>query len=358
MMEIPIVLTLSELLNKALKDSASDLHLIPGQSPLYRINTKLVRAEQYPAVTPQDTENFAKQMMSEERFGQFIDQRDMDLSTQVCEEGRFRVNTHFQRDVIAISFRAIPAKVPPFERLNLPPIVESFAELPRGLVLITGQTGHGKSTTLAAMIEMVNRKFGKHIITLEDPVEYQLTSDKSVVEQREVGSDVTSFANGLRHALRQDPDVIMVGEMRDLETTSAAITAAETGHLVLSTMHTQSASQTVERILDIYPAQQQGQIRAMLSNSLRAVVSMTLFSRIDVDGMIPACEIMVCNVAVSNCIRTDRIHEIPNIIQTGAAIGMCTLDDSIKELCLSGKISRQQALAHAVRPERMSSALG
>lgn len=352
------MLTLSELLNKAIEDSASDLHLIPGQRPLYRVHTRLVRAEQCPVLTPQDTENFAKEMMGEDRFAQFLDQRDMDLSTQICEKARFRVNTHFQRDVIAISLRAIPTEVPRLEQLNLPPIVESFAEMPRGLVLVTGQTGHGKSTTLAAMIESVNHKFDKHIITLEDPIEYQLVSDKSVIEQREVGGDVTSFANGLRHALRQDPDVIMVGEMRDLETTSAAITAAETGHLVLSTMHTQSAAQTVERILDIYPAQQQGQIRAMLSNSLQAVVSMTLFSRMDAKGMIPACEIMVCNAAVSNCIRTDRVHEIANIIQTGAALGMCTLDDSIKSLCLSGKISRQQALAQAVRPERMSAALG
>ena len=352
------MLTLSELLNKTLENSASDLHLIPGQKPLYRVNTKLVRDEQYPVITPPDTENFAKQMMGEDRFGQFLDQRDMDLSTQVCEEGRFRVNTHFQRNVIAISFRAIPAKVPQFNQLNLPPIVESFAEMPRGLVLITGQTGHGKSTTLAAMVDSINHRFGKHIITLEDPVEYQLISDKSVIEQREVGSDVTSFASGLRHALRQDPDVIMVGEMRDLETTSAAITAAETGHLVLSTMHTQSAAQTIERVLDIYPAQQQSQIRAMLSNSLQAVVSMTLFSREDAEGMVPACEIMVCNAAVSNCIRTNRIHEIPNLIQTGASIGMCALDDSIKNLCLSGKISRQQALAQAVRPERLSAALG
>ena len=349
--------TLLELLNKALSDGASDMHLIPGLKPLYRINTVLAPAEGYAPVAAGDTERFAKEMLGDGRFEEFLRCRDIDFSTEAHPAGRFRVNAHFQHGEIAIAFRAIPSEPPDLAQLNLPTIIQSFAELPRGLVLITGQTGHGKSTTLAAMIQHVNRRFSRHVITLEDPMEYELHSNKSVIEQRELGSDVPSFASGLKHALRQDPDIIMVGEMRDLETTSAAITAAETGHLVLSCMHTQNSAQTVERILDIYPPQQQNQIGTMLANTLQAVVSLILFRRADIKGMIPACEVMICSAAVRNCIRTNRIHEIPNIIQTSASAGMCTLDDSIKELCQSGKIDRDRALSQAVRPKRMDSVL-
>jgi len=351
------VATLLELLNKALENAASDMHLIPGLKPLLRINTVLAPADEYAPLAAEDTERFTKQMLDEKHFGDFLLRRDIDFSTEAHPAGRFRVNAHFQNGEIAIALRAIPPDPPDLEQLNLPTIIQSFAELPRGLVLITGQTGHGKSTTLAAMIQHVNRRFSRHVITLEDPVEYELRSSKSVIEQRELGSDVPSFASGLRHALRQDPDIIMVGEMRDLETTSAAITAAETGHLVLSSMHTQNSAQTVERILDIYPSQQQSQIRTMLANTLQAVVSLILFRRADAEGMIPACEVMICSAAVRNCIRTNRVHEIPNIIQTSASTGMFTLDDSIKELCQSGKIERDRALSQAARPKRMDSVL-
>jgi len=207
------------------------------------------------------------------------------------------------------------------------------------------------------MIDAMNHRFEHHVITIEDPIEYLLKWDKCVIEQRELGSDVPSFGSGLRHALRQDPDIILVGEMRDLETTSAAITAAETGHLVLSTLHTQNASQTIERIIDIYPAEQQNQIRSMLSNTLQAVVSQVLFKRNDKSGMVPACEVMVCTPAVRNCIRENRIHEIPNIIETSRAMGMCTLDESIKTLCLNGHITREQALTQASRPDSLNRAL-
>ncbi len=349
--------TLLELLNKALCDGASDLHLIPGLKPLYRINTVLAPADEYALITREEVTRFAKEMLGEARFEEFLLRRDMDFSTEAHPAGRFRVNAHFQQNAIAIAFRAIPAAPPEFSQLNLPPIIQAFAELPRGLVLITGQTGHGKSTTLAAMVEYINRKLSRHVITLEDPVEYQLHSNKCVIEQRELGTDVPSFASGLRHALRQDPDIIMVGEMRDLETTSAAITAAETGHLVLSSMHTLNCAQTVERILDLYPGNQQSQIRTMLANTLQAVISLMLFKRVDAKGMIPACEVMICNAAVRNCIRTNRVHEIPNIIQTSASTGMCTLDDSIKELYQTGKIERDRALSQATRPDRMDSAL-
>jgi twitching motility protein PilT len=292
-------------------------------------------------------------MVGDRRFETFEEHRDIDFSIQVENVGRFRVNAHYQRETIAIAFRSIPDQIPPLHELNLPRLVERLVDLPRGLVLVTGVTGSGKSTTLAAMIEAMNQRYAHHIITMEDPVEYQLRSKKSIIEQREVGSDVPTFASGLKHALRQDPDIILVGEMRDLETTSSAISAAETGHLVLSTLHTQDAAQTIERIIDIYPGDQQNQIRSMLSNTLQAVVGQVLFKRQDGSGMVPACEVMVCTPAVRSCIRENRIHEIPNIISTGRSMGMCTLDDSIKALYLNGRINRQQALSRAVHPENL-----
>lgn len=348
---------LQQILSKAFKGGASDVHIVPGHPPLYRIHTVLQPAGEYPVITPGQAEDFVKELIGPERFRGLQERRDLDFSAQVKGLGRFRVNAHYQRNNIAIAFRAIPNNIPALADLNLPPVVETFVEFPRGLILVTGQTGSGKSTTLASMIDAMNRRYGYHVITIEDPIEYDIPSIKSVVEQRELGSDVPSFASGLRHALRQDPDVILVGEMRDLETTSAAITAAETGHLVLSTIHTQNASQSIERIIDIYPASQQNQIRSMLSNTLQAVVSQVLFKRCDKPGMVPACEIMVCNSAVRNCIRENRIHEIPNIIQTGSALGMCILDDSIKALFLNNLITRQQALSEAVRPQNLRTAL-
>ncbi len=348
---------LQQLLIMAMKAGASDVHIVPGLPPLFRIHTMLSPAPDMPPVTPAQSFEFVKGMIGPKRMERLDVVRDVDFSTEVPSLGRFRVNAHYQRDSVAIAFRAIPHVVPALNTLNLPSIVETLVDLPRGLLLVTGQTGSGKSTTLAAMIDTINQRYPEHVITLEDPVEYELRSNKCVIEQREVGSDVPDFASGLKHALRQDPDIILVGEMRDLETTSAAITAAETGHLVMSTLHTQNASQTIERIIDIYPAEQQNQIRAMLSNTLQAVISMVLFKRADIPGMVPACEVMICNPAVRNCIRENRIHEIPNIIETSRGIGMCTLDDAIKALYLNGRISRQQAIGHAARPEALSRAL-
>ena len=348
---------LQELLTAALSSGESDLHIVPGMPPLFRIHTALGPAPGHEPVTPQQSQQFVREMVGEERLRRLEDQRDIDFSTQVKGIGRFRVNAHYQRETVAIAFRAISDRVPPIEELNLPAVAAKFVDLPRGLVLVTGETGSGKSTTLASMIDAMNRRYDHHIITLEDPIEYELRNNKSVIEQRELGVDVPTFASGLRHALRQDPDIILVGEMRDLETTSAAITAAETGHLVLSTLHTQNAAQTVERIIDIYPAEQQNQIRAMLANTLQAVISQVLFKRLDKPGMVPACEVMICTAAVRNCIRENRIHEIPNVIETNRRLGMCTLDDSIKALCLNGWISRQQAISQAIRPESLHTAL-
>jgi len=349
---------IKELLTMSLEAGASDVHLVPNMPPLFRINTVLQPVEgSYPIIKPEHTEQFVKQMLGEDRLKRLAEKRDVDFSTEVEGKGRFRVNAHFQRDSIAIAFRAISNEVPSISDLHLPLIVESFVDLPRGLVLITGETGSGKSTTLASLIDAMNHKYKHHVLTLEDPVEYELKSDKCVIEQRELGGDVPSFSSGLKHALRQDPDIILVGEMRDLETTSAAITAAETGHLVLSTLHTQSAAQTIERIIDIYPGSQQNQIRAMLANTLQAVVSQVLFQRINTPGMAPACEVMLCTPAVRNCIRENRIHEIPNIIETSRSMGMCTLDDSIKTLYFNGQISKEQAIAQANRPESLSRAI-
>jgi len=348
---------LKQLLTKAFEMGASDLHLVPGLPPQVRIHTSLQSAEGFDVIRPEQTEQFVKDMITTDRYKKFLELHDADFSADVENVARFRVNAHFQRGQIAIAFRAIADHVPALPDLNLPPIVATFVDLPRGLILVTGPTGSGKSTTLASMIDAMNRRYTHHIITLEDPVEYELNSNTCVIEQRELGIDVPTFASGLRHSLRQDPDIILVGEMRDLETISAAITAAETGHLVLSTLHTQNAHQTIERIIDVYPPAQQSQIRAMLSNTLQAVVSMTLMKRQDVPGMVPACEIMVCNAAVRNCIRENRIHEIPNIIETNRARGMCTLDDSIKTLYLNGVISWEDAIAKAARPEALHRAL-
>ena len=351
------MIDLHELLIKALESDASDIHLVAGLPPLFRTHTVLQPVQGCETITSEDTEKYVMDMVGERRFQTFLDNRDLDFSTSVPRHGRFRVNAHFQRDTIAIAFRAISSDVPMLESLGLPPIVQEFVDKPHGLILVTGETGSGKSTTLAAMIDAMNHRYNHHILTVEDPIEYLIPWDKCVIEQRELGSDVPTFASGLKHALRQDPDIIMVGEMRDLETTSAAITAAETGHLVLSTLHTQNASQTIERIVDIYPATQQAQIRSMLANTLQAVVSQVLFRRIDQKGMVPACEIMICTSAVRNCIRENRIHEIPNIIETGKNVGMCTLDESIKTLYLNGMISHQQAVSQATRPDALEQLL-
>jgi twitching motility protein PilT len=251
----------------------------------------------------------------------------------------------------------ISSKVPILDNLNLPPVVKRFADLPRGLVLVTGDTGSGKSTTLAAIVDHINQLRQQHIITLEDPIEYVIPSKRCLVEQREVGQDCDSFCTALRHVVRQDPDVILVGEMRDLETVGAAVTAAETGHFVLSTLHTIDAPGTIERIIDFFPPNQQDQIRGQLANTLRGVISQTLFPRIDRPGMIPAIEILIVTPAVRNCIRESRLFEIPNIIATNRGLGMQSLDASIRDLYLNGYIDRESAIAQAANPDRLAQML-
>jgi twitching motility protein PilT len=324
--------------------------------PVARKNTELLNLE-FPVVSDADAKEMVLAMVGPERFEKFEKNRDIDFSTTLDDGHRFRVNAHYQRETIAISFRVIPNQIPLIDDLHLPEIVKELTNLPRGLVLVTGHTGSGKSTTLAAMVGVINTKYRKRIITLEDPVEYALENDISMIEQREIGSDCPEFASGLRHVLRQDPDIIMVGEMRDLETTSSTITAAETGHLVFSTLHTINAPQTIERIIDIYPANQQGQIRTMLANTLQAIISQTLFRRIDRPGMVPCVELLLCTSAVRNCIRENRIYEIPNIIETSRKLGMQTLDHSIAEMYSRGYIDREEAVTRSSNPGKMEKIL-
>ncbi|MCH7847811.1 MAG: type IV pilus twitching motility protein PilT [Planctomycetes bacterium] len=343
---------LGEILKTAHQHDASDIHLISGHPPMMRVHTVMTPMD-CPILTPEAAEAALHEMTTPEQRAVFKERKDLDFSYQVEGLGRYRVNAHRQRGTIGLAMRAVKEKVPPLEDLNLPDVISRLTYLPRGLVLVTGDTGSGKSTTLAAMIQSMNERYRKHIITLEDPVEYAFQSNKCLIEQRELGQDMPSFASGLKHALRQDPDIILVGEMRDLETSALAISAAETGHLVLSTLHTVNASQTVERIIDMYPAGQQNQIRSMLSNTLQAVISQTLFSRIDKPGMAPAVEVMLCTPAIRNIIRESRTFEIPNVIDTNRQMGMISLDNSIAELYFNGLISREDAVAQAAYPDKL-----
>jgi len=344
------------ILAEAIKESASDVHINVGLPPILRKNTELVDMD-FPIISNEHAKEMVLGMLGPERFKKFETLRDADFSTMLDDGHRFRVNAHFQRGTIAISFRLIPNQIPDLDDLHLAQIVRDLADLPRGLVVVTGHTGAGKSTTLAAMLGSINSKYRKHIITLEDPIEYALENKMSIIEQREIGFDCPSFGAALKRVLRQDPDIIMVGEMRDLETTRSTVTAAETGHLVFSTLHTINAAQTIERIIDIYPAGQQNQIRTMLANTLQAVISQTLFRRVDQPGMIPCTEILLCTSAVRNCIRENRIYEIGNIIETSRKFGMQTMDHGITDAYFKGYIGREEAIARSCNPSKMEKLL-
>lgn len=331
---------------------ASDIHIVAGEPATMRIHQVMTPVGDI-AMTPEVVESMFAQISNKETKAIFEREKDADFSYEVSGLARYRVNAHLQKGVIGLAMRAIKSKVPPLNALALPEVIARLTYLPRGLVLVTGDTGSGKSTTLAAMIQSMNQRYRKHIITLEDPVEYMFESDQCLIEQRELGRDMISFSSGLKHSLRQDPDIILVGEMRDLETSSLAISAAETGHLVLSTLHTVNAAQTVSRIIDMYPSGQQNQIRSMLSTTLQAVISQTLFTRSDRPGMVPAVETLLCTPAVRNMIRENKIFEIPNVIDTSRAIGMCSLDSSIAELYFNGTISKEDAIAKAVFPDKL-----
>jgi len=347
---------LETILRKAHELDASDVHLVAGHKPMLRIHTVMHPLE-HDVLSAEAMERALESLISPNQLKIFSENNDLDFSHEIEGVGRYRANAHRQRQGVGIAMRLVRTKIPPMSELTLPDVISRLTYLPRGLVLVTGDTGSGKSTTLAAMIQTMNERYRKHIITLEDPVEYVFKSEQCLIEQRELGADMPTFGSGLKHALRQDPDIILVGEMRDLDTASLAISAAETGHLVLSTLHTVNASQTVERIIDMYPAGQQNQIRSMLANTLQAVISQTLFSRIDRAGMVPAIEILLCTPAVRNIIREARTFEIPNVIETNRQIGMNLIDNAIAELYFNGLISREDAVAQSAYPEKLEKML-
>lgn len=337
--------TIDIVLTKAFELKASDIHLTVGVPPVFRIHGDLKRYGD----TPLDdayTKEVAKATIPQKLFTIFLDKGQIDYSYELQGIARFRVNAFQQRGSISLAFRTIPTTVPSIDELQVPGSLKALAETPQGLILVTGPTGSGKSTTLAAMIRYMNETMRKHIITLEDPIEYVHTHESSIIDQREVGFDTDSFADGLRASLRQDPDVILVGEMRDLETISTAITAAETGHLVLATLHTWSAASTIDRIIDVFPHGQQSQIRVQLAGVLTAVLSQRLFPTVDRSGRSVATELMINNSAISNLIRSEKVHQIPNVIQTNRSMGMHMMGTSVKRLLDQGKISYETAMPY------------
>ena len=327
----------------AVERRASDLHLGVGLPPVLRVDGRLERTSS-PALEPEHLEGFLHEVTTPEQRGQLAASGQVDFSYGVAGLGRFRVNVFRQRGTIAFAIRVIPTEVPPPDELGIPPALVAAAFAPKGLILVTGPAGSGKSTTLASLIDTINRNAEVHIITLEDPIEYLHRHRRSVVHQREVGTDTTSFAAGLRAALREDPDVIMIGEMRDLETIATALTAAETGHLVMATLHTIDTAQTVARIVDAFPAGQQNQVRVQLAGCLLAVAAQQLIPRADGRGRVAAFELLLCTPAAANLIREGKLHQLGTVLETGGGLGMVTMQQSLKHLRDSGLITEEEYL--------------
>ena len=335
---------LQSLLEEMRAQGASDLHLVTGISPVFRIDGDLRMSGEKP-LRPEEVKSLIYSVISAEKIAEFEKTHELDFSFGVDELGRFRTNLHFQKGSIAAAIRHIPDGVPSLFELNLPPVLAELALKKSGFILVTGPAGCGKSTTLAAMVEIINESRSAHIITLEDPMEYLHFHKKSVVEQRELGSDTFSFAESLKRCLRQDPDVILIGEMRDLETIATAITAAETGHLVLATLHTPDAPGAVDRIIDVFPSHQQPQTRIQLSSTLQAVIAQILLSKKSGGGRVPAVELLLTSPAVRNLIRTGKSHELPTAMETGTQLGMRTMDQALKDLVNRDMVSYETAVA-------------
>jgi twitching motility protein PilT len=347
----------ADILIEVIEAGASDLHLTAGSPPMVR-EKGLLRPLDYPQLSPQDTREIVYSILNNEQRKRLETDWQIDLSYSVPSRARFRVNAFFQRASIGAVMRVIPQDIPALSDLNLPAVLGDFTRKPRGFVLVTGPTGSGKSTTLAAMLDMINKERHEHILTIEDPIEFLHRHQSCIVNQRELGTDASSFAEGLKAALRQDPDVILVGEMRDLETMTTALTAAETGHLVFATLHTQDTAQTVDRIVDAFPPTQQHQVRVQLSIALQGIVTQQLLPTPDGKGRVCACEVLVPTPAVRNLIREGKTHQIYSALQTGAAHGMQTMDAALVDLVRQGKITRKLAERRSSTPDELMRLLG
>lgn len=347
----------NELLRVVIDRGASDLHITVGVPPMIRLNGALVPIEDEPQLTSEMTREILYSIMSQERRAALEQDLEHDFAYSIPNEARFRVNAYFQRGSVGAAFRLIPARIRTIAELGLPAVLEDMAMRPRGFVLVTGPTGSGKSTTLAAMIDHINHTREQHVITIEDPIEYLHVHDLCVINQREVGTDTLSFARALKSILRQDPDVILIGEMRDLETVSAALTAAETGHLVFASLHTQDAVQTVDRIIDVFPAHQQQQIRVQLSGVLQGIISQQLLPTTDGRGRVVACEVLIPTPAVRNLIREGKTHQIATAMQTGTSHGMVTMDHALADKYRRGMITLETAMQRAVDQNDLKSLL-
>ena len=341
---------LAELLDVVISQGASDLHIFAGGQPAVRVSGALLPLTKYPAFTSEETEMVLKGIVPEDRWADFKKNQAIDLSYAHGPDARFRVNGYRVQGTTALALRLIPRAARSFTELNLPSTLEVFTQRKQGFFLVVGPVGQGKSTTLAAMINRINESRAEHILTIEDPVEYIFTPNKSLIQQREVYVDAPDFHTALQNSFREDVDVIMVGEMRDYETISSAVTAAETGHLVFSTLHTNNAAQTIDRIIDMFPAEQQGQVRVQLAGSLAGIFSQRLIPRIS-GGLIPACELLINNNAVSTLIREARTHEVNSVIQTSSQEGMIDMDRALVDLVRRGEVTVENAYAHASDPK-------
>ncbi len=346
---------LRELLEEMVKMGASDLHLTVGSPPVVRVDGKLQRLK-YDMLNSEQTKKLAYSMLNEKQKLKFEQNSELDFSFGLEQMSRFRCNMFVQRGNIAVVLRQIPYKIKSFEELGLPPVIAEFSKLPRGLVLVTGPTGSGKSTTLAAIIDKINKERAVHIITVEDPIEYLHRHQTALINQREVYSDTTSFSSALKYALREDPDVVLVGEMRDLETIESALKISETGHLAFATLHTNSCAESINRIVDVFPTNQQEQIRVTLSFTLQAVVSQTLIPKVG-GGRVLCLEIMIATPAIRAIIRDDKIHQIYSMIQSGQKYGMKTMNQSLAELYQSGKITINDAMGHSNNVQELNEML-